>query len=323
MEKRMASIFLFDPDEEKKITIKSGFSIGRADGNDLVIKDKSVSSQHARIEMSKGKTFVVDLKSFNSTFVNGKEVLANTPHELRESDVLQVGDKAFYFNTEEGNLNFLDMPSFTGTLKDISDKTGQMIIHDYEPVIDLVKSAKKKNFSLRELREQKERIETKRKEISSYKQLISRREQKEVELQKKNTEFDEFLDYLKAKNYQTEDEIKKTISSVNDVSNRILKEMEETRALVKKLKVKYQNFESEVKSNKLIVTELQKDIEIVNGRDSMAIEISQVSEELQKLSEVDYEANIRILHEEIAQEEEALKKAQEGYAESRFGKKAS
>lgn len=316
----MASLYLFDPDEEKKVVIKNGFVIGRSDGSDLVIKDKSVSGQHARIEMSKGKTFVVDLNSFNSTTINGTELVAEVPHELKDSDVLQVGDKVFYYNTEEGNLNFLDMPSFTGTLNHLSEKTGQQIIHNYESVIDLV--AKQKPVSLKELRSQKERIEAKKQDIRKNEKLIRERENKQAELAQKNKELDEFLNYLKAKNYQTEDEIKKTISSVNDVSDRLLKEMEETRALVKELKSKYQNCEQEIKNNKLIVSELEKDVEIVNGRDSMAIEISIASEEVKNLCKINYEENIKILHEEIEQEEEALKKSQEHYAESRFGKKA-
>ena len=57
----MASIFLFDPDEEKKITLKNNFVIGRADGCDFVISDKSVSGQHAKILMKLGKTYVFDM----------------------------------------------------------------------------------------------------------------------------------------------------------------------------------------------------------------------------------------------------------------------
>ena len=316
----MAAIYFFDPEEEVRITVKNGFIVGRADGCDLVIKDQSVSSKHAKIVMSRGKTHIIDLKSFNSTFVNGEELMPEKERELKNSDVVHIGDKVFYYNSDEGNLNYLDMPSFTGTINGLSEKTGQKILHNFEPVLDLSTGAKK-GVSLRELREKKDRIESKKREIEKLQKLIAQREEKLQVKSAKNKELDEFLNYLKAKNYQTEDEIKKTIESVNQVSTRILKEMEETRELVKELKAKYLGFEKEVKNNKLIVAELESDIEIVNGRDAMAIEISLLSEEIENLSKVDYQANIALLEEEIEQEEGAMKKAQEGYAESRFGKK--
>jgi pSer/pThr/pTyr-binding forkhead associated (FHA) protein len=315
----MASIFLFDPDEEKKITLKNNFVIGRADGCDFVISDKSVSGQHAKILMKLGKTYVVDLKSFNSTLVNGDELLPEREHELKDSDVLQIGDKVFYYNTEGENLNFLDMPTLTGVGEGSSGETGQLIIHNYEPVID-IETANKKNVSLKELRNKKERIEEKKNEILKYEKLIEKKQNKISIVETKTKELDEFLNYLKARNHQTEEGIRKTIASVEEVSNRIQKEMDETRAVVRKLKLKYQNFEKEVESNNLIISELENDIEIVNGRDSMVTEISQASEEIKNLSKINYAANIEILKEEIEQEEQALKESQVGYAEFRFGK---
>lgn len=73
-------------------TIGSALSIGRADGNDVVLDDHVVSGQHARV-VSPGT--VVDNGSTNGTFVNGHPVSGRTA--LRHGDLLQVGSTVFRY----------------------------------------------------------------------------------------------------------------------------------------------------------------------------------------------------------------------------------
>ncbi|HEX6641227.1 MAG TPA: adenylate/guanylate cyclase domain-containing protein, partial [Thermoanaerobaculia bacterium] len=51
--------------------LKSDLSIGRTEGNDLVLNHPSVSRKHARIETRDGHFWLVDLKSTNGVKVNG------------------------------------------------------------------------------------------------------------------------------------------------------------------------------------------------------------------------------------------------------------
>ena len=51
--------------------VRSDLSIGRTEGNDLVLNHPSVSRKHARIEARDGRWWIVDLKSTNGVKVNG------------------------------------------------------------------------------------------------------------------------------------------------------------------------------------------------------------------------------------------------------------
>ncbi len=70
----------------KSITI-----IGRK-GSDLKLNDLDCSRQHAQIELTAQSVTVKDLASTNGTFVNGKRI---STHELRNGDILQVGQTFF------------------------------------------------------------------------------------------------------------------------------------------------------------------------------------------------------------------------------------
>ncbi|HEX5504947.1 MAG TPA: FHA domain-containing protein, partial [Thermomicrobiales bacterium] len=67
----------------------AGLTIGRQDGNDLVLDDARISRQHARLEVRGGDLVVTDLGSANGTRINGRAVSGSQP--LRPGDVLQLG----------------------------------------------------------------------------------------------------------------------------------------------------------------------------------------------------------------------------------------
>ena len=64
--------------------LKGDTSIGRTDGNDLIVNHPSVSRKHAKIEERHGEWWVVDLKSTNGVKVNG---------ELINESRINAGDK--------------------------------------------------------------------------------------------------------------------------------------------------------------------------------------------------------------------------------------
>jgi adenylate cyclase len=68
--------------------LKSGLSIGRTEGNDLVLNHPSVSRKHARIETRDGQWWLIDLKSTNGVKVNGNLI---SESEVGAGDKILVG----------------------------------------------------------------------------------------------------------------------------------------------------------------------------------------------------------------------------------------
>ena len=78
----------------------SGFetSVGRDEGNDVVIADDLVSRRHCLIVRSGEEYSIRDLGSHNRTYVNGQPV---TEHKLRNGDEIQAGRSIFAFLIDE------------------------------------------------------------------------------------------------------------------------------------------------------------------------------------------------------------------------------
>lgn len=71
--------------------LEDNTSIGRSPSNDIVLKEPKVSRQHAAINLIDGNYVIVDLKSSNGIFVNGRKV---------EEAVLEDGDEILVGNTK-------------------------------------------------------------------------------------------------------------------------------------------------------------------------------------------------------------------------------
>lgn len=63
-------------------------SIGRSPSNDIVLKAPKASRQHAAINKYKDQYLIIDLKSSNGVFVNGKKI---DEYSLQEGDEVSVG----------------------------------------------------------------------------------------------------------------------------------------------------------------------------------------------------------------------------------------
>jgi pSer/pThr/pTyr-binding forkhead associated (FHA) protein len=70
-------------------------NIGRAEYNDLVIPDESVSTTHAKLQRREGVWVLVDLDSTNGTFVDGERVAGEAP--LAPGATIRLGDVALVF----------------------------------------------------------------------------------------------------------------------------------------------------------------------------------------------------------------------------------
>jgi len=87
---------IYGPDLGKKYPLKEAeLTIGREDGNGIVVPLDNVSRKHCRLATKGDKVFVSDLESTNGTFLNDEEVVRETP--LRSGDLVKVGGSIFKF----------------------------------------------------------------------------------------------------------------------------------------------------------------------------------------------------------------------------------
>ncbi|HKR15472.1 MAG TPA: sigma 54-interacting transcriptional regulator [Pyrinomonadaceae bacterium] len=83
-------------------------SIGRGASNEICVNDHSISRQHCLVKQENESFKVIDLESYNGTFVNGLPVLEQY---LTHGDQIAVGSVLFLFLTEEETAETSPQPS--------------------------------------------------------------------------------------------------------------------------------------------------------------------------------------------------------------------
>ena len=78
---------------------KPELTVGRVQGNDIVLSKRNVSKQHARLTLKGERPVVVDLNSTNGTWVNGRKI--SSPHPLKRGDKIYIAD--FILTLEPSN----------------------------------------------------------------------------------------------------------------------------------------------------------------------------------------------------------------------------
>ncbi len=96
---------LVDKTGRSAIIDKSPFWIGKSrqsqTANSLIIDgDAGVSKNHAYIENSNGKYYIVDPRSTNGTFINGKIIPKNTRTELKDGMKIGIWKEEFIFRVK-------------------------------------------------------------------------------------------------------------------------------------------------------------------------------------------------------------------------------
>lgn len=94
------SINYLDSGEQTTTFTQHEITVGRDDGNDLVISDETVSSHHARLSHRHRQWWIEDLQSTNGTFLNNERIYNPT--------VVVSGDEVIL-----GNVSLLIMISST------------------------------------------------------------------------------------------------------------------------------------------------------------------------------------------------------------------
>ena len=77
-------------------------NIGRAEYNDIVLPEESVSTQHAKLQRRDGIWVLVDLGSTNGTFVDGEKIEGETP--LAPGSTVRFGDASVVFEPDDDAL---------------------------------------------------------------------------------------------------------------------------------------------------------------------------------------------------------------------------
>ncbi len=77
-------------------------NIGRADYNDLVLPDESVSTSHAKLQRREGVWILVDLESTNGTHVDGERIATDTP--IAPGTMVRFGDVQLVFEPTDDAL---------------------------------------------------------------------------------------------------------------------------------------------------------------------------------------------------------------------------
>ena len=72
------------------------FTIGRVDGNDMIMPDYAISKQHAILVIKRGNYTISDCGSTNGTMVNGKR-LDKKPVNLKDGDIVGFARYEFTF----------------------------------------------------------------------------------------------------------------------------------------------------------------------------------------------------------------------------------
>lgn len=101
-------VVLGEPAAGAEFTLnKPALRIGRDERLDIWINHKSISHEHAEVQVSGGKVIVFDLESANGMRVNGISALRAV---LESGDILQLGEVRFRFLPAEGAHSLVPLP---------------------------------------------------------------------------------------------------------------------------------------------------------------------------------------------------------------------
>ena len=68
--------------------------IGRGPRNDIILKNQTVSREHATLEVTDGRILITDLGSKSGTYLAvGKKLKRATLHEVKEHQIVFFGDE--------------------------------------------------------------------------------------------------------------------------------------------------------------------------------------------------------------------------------------
>src|SRR5262249_4040914 len=91
-------------------------------GNDIVLAKGNVSKYHSRLVEKDGRFILVDMKSTNGTYVNGKKIAA--PQVIKPDDKIYIGDYIINVRGRDGDSGADEHPSGESMGEDEDDNVG-------------------------------------------------------------------------------------------------------------------------------------------------------------------------------------------------------
>jgi pSer/pThr/pTyr-binding forkhead associated (FHA) protein len=133
--------YLLDPSGQEHSLGNPVTRMGRAVENEIVILDKRSSREHAVIRREGRKLILEDQGSTNGTYLNGERLL--NPVQLRDGDLVKVGEVTFTFHDPEGTSVETPFPELDVNLEaaevrvdrrlvELSSKEFALLSHLYE-----------------------------------------------------------------------------------------------------------------------------------------------------------------------------------------------
>ena len=104
-----------DGGERRLVFNQEEVTLGRSDGCDIVLPKNNISKRHARFVDKEERVVLVDLRSTNGTYVNGRRITA--PEVLNTSDKVYIGDFVL----------LVDVGAEQAELESTSDGSGEAI----------------------------------------------------------------------------------------------------------------------------------------------------------------------------------------------------
>jgi pilus assembly protein CpaF len=94
--------------ERREVFDQPELSIGRVQGNELMLPKGNVSKRHARLVFRDGRYIVTDLNSTNGTYVNRRRI--NQATIVRQGDRIYIGDFVLRIESQEENSSVASSP---------------------------------------------------------------------------------------------------------------------------------------------------------------------------------------------------------------------
>ncbi|MDO9464292.1 MAG: FHA domain-containing protein [bacterium] len=114
----------------QELSLEDGvYLIGRKEGNRIVLPDKSVSRQHAQLEIKAENVTIQDLNSANGVFVNGEQIEKET---INEGDTVQIGKYSLELKSDDGEKTRMAPGSYTSPKYRLMLMEGARVKEEYQ-----------------------------------------------------------------------------------------------------------------------------------------------------------------------------------------------
>jgi pSer/pThr/pTyr-binding forkhead associated (FHA) protein len=99
----------------EKIKLFDNIVFGRDEESDIYVDDVEVSGSHFKIKIIDYEVYVLDLDSWNKTFINDVALIPGEKFKLNAKDIIRVGEQEFSYASS--TVNKLNLPELSKTLK--------------------------------------------------------------------------------------------------------------------------------------------------------------------------------------------------------------